>query len=268
MTRPHRKGGSRVYHGERSMAALTDINKVTLRGMITGILSNPSTTLVTVSVTDYKGKRDPITGRPHRDSVVVSFFGQSGMQVASTFTRGDHVTVTGVIQNTYNHAQLDGRQECWGITIDETPTLTEEASGSRKGRLFPDDHNEVIIRGKVQSVRAAGPWARLSVKTAVDGYRSVNFISYWVGGGEAYAKSLSAGSTVTIVGRVTVQERADKRRKGKKIRFEDVVAREVVVDNVAHGERQAKVYRNTTPDLPDAAEELGSTEVPVSPSGE
>lgn len=215
---------------------MENINKVTLRGRITRMYSNPRITLITLAVRDYGGKRDS-DGRLPSNRPVIAFFGKEGEEIASNFQQNDHITVTAKIQNTYNHLQLEGRQECWGITAEKTPAIAE-AAGSGKGRLYPDDINEVIICGKVTNVAVRGNWIRISVHTATDGYRSTNFVSYHLKtGAEAYAKSLTKGSTVTVIGRLVTVERPDKKDKtGKKKKsYEDVIVREIVIENRASG---------------------------------
>lgn len=239
---------------------IPDINKVTLRGVITNIISNPKTTIVTVSTRDYQRKRDA-NGRLHTDAPVVTFFDKEGQDVADKFKKLDHVTVEAIIQNTYNHLQLDGRQECWGIKIEKTMSLIENANEGQEaavhpgrfGHLYPDDINQVVLTGKVTNVAARGAWARISIKTNTDGYRSVSFVSYYVQDAEQYARVLTKGSTISVVGKVTVAERNGVNgNKGKRIRYEEVIARELVVLNRAtntEGKDDNTIDRNTLPDF-------------------
>lgn len=233
---------------------MTDINKVKLVGVVKDVYSNRRITLMTVSTMNLRMRRDPVTGRPQKDLPIVAFFDKEGMDVASRFHRGDHVTVEAVIQNTYNHMQLSGRQECWGISVKPTPSVEEGLSGvSGKGHIFPDDVNEVMLRGKVSAVHASGAWVRLSVKTAVDAgdgkYRSTSFCRYRAGDGAAFAKGVPVGSTVTVIGRVITGERKSKKDKERNEKYTDVIAREVIVENVARGgeaEQEPDESRTTT----------------------
>lgn len=239
---------------------MADINKVTLKGVLVMISSNPKTTLLTISIKDYRGKRDPNTGLPRKNMPVITFFGKEGQEIASKYNRGDHVTITGVIQNTYNHQQLEGRQECWGLSIQPTPSIAEAAGGENEGltgRLYPDDVNEVVLKGKVTNV-AANPGKNgsgtvfISIKTAVDGYRSNSSVLYPMKGADAFIKALTIGSTVTAVGKLSVAERPNRNDRKKKIRFEAVIVRELFVNN------KASVQNNKTDENSGGSEQMGA----------
>ena len=220
---------------------MADINKVTLRGVLVMISSNPKTTLLTISCKDYRGKRDPNTGLPRKNTPVITFFGKEGQEIAKKYNRGDHVTITGVIQNTYNHQQLEGRQECWGLTIEPTQSIAEAAGGEEEaltGRLYPDDVNEVVLKGKVTNVatnqgKNGSGTVFISIKTVVGEYKSNSSVLYPMKGADAFVKALTVGSTVTAVGKLSVAERPNRNNKKKKIRFEAVIVREFFVNNKA-----------------------------------
>lgn len=214
------------------------INDVTLKGMIVHISSFGKLTLVTLSVRNYA--RKPEQGQKFAtDTPIISFFDAQAKEVAENFKRYDHVTIKAIVQNTYNRSQLTGRQECWGISIEKTPTVIGSETGDEAGHIYPDDVNKVVLKGKLVSAWATAPnWIKISLRTVGDNYKSTNIVSYRVENSKTYVSNLTKGSLIAMSGRISVinrkgkdvpEDRTKQVGKSKSTRYEEVIANELAV---------------------------------------
>ena len=215
-----------------------DMNRVVLRGKVTGIYSTPKVTRLYLAIKDFQQKANE-NGWVRRNNVAVTFYGYDGAAAVKQVSKGEYVEVSGVIQNTRDVKTGKWSQECWGLTVDRCASLLERYSdGNVVGTVYPEDENLVILRGKVVSVHLYNSnWVNFTIKTRVADpskpktfYNSTNSVSYFSRTAVADANELERpGAQVLVIGKV---EGVEKEEQGKKVLHENVVVRDYSIINL------------------------------------
>ncbi len=209
-----------------------DKNVVFLRGKVQGKYTSPKVSRLYVLVKDYQQKADD--GRIKRNSVTITFYGREGLKVIENVKRNDHVDIRGIMQSIKDPKSGNWSQECWGLSVEKTPTLIDLATrGEFSGGVYPEDDNLVVIRGKVSSCHGYNKhWLSLAVKTMINNegtnarYLSNTYMTWYVNEAAAVIHELEReGTEVVVVGKIESVVRHSK--SGRSYRFENVTVRDL-----------------------------------------
>ena len=208
-------------------SATQDMNDVVLRGYVVHKFKANKATLINVSTRDYSrpgtvGENKRITHAADYPEVV--FFGELADKVANSVKEGDFVTVTGNMQSSKRDVVT---QSVFGEDIQFTESLLESAAGVDAGKSYPEDKNELILKGEVTSVKVFSPHTLgLIVRTVKNGHVSFVRVTYHVANADKEAEKIPNRSHVACVCRITTSK---KEKDGKTNHYENVIVKELTV---------------------------------------
>lgn len=232
-----------------------DKNTVFLRGKVQGKYTSPKVSRLYVAVKDYQQKPDE-DGRIKRNVITITFYGREGLKEVESVNKNDRVDVKGIMQSVRDPKTEKWSQECWGLSVSKSPSLLDLATkGEFSGRIYPEDENVVVIRGKVSSCHGHDKhWITLTVRTMIidkvnpkTKYLSNTSMTWHVEDSAVALHELEReGTEVVVVGKIESIQRNSK--DGRVYKYENVTVRDLkiisavpkaVTANLVHEMKQA-----------------------------
>lgn len=192
--------------------------------------------VLTIAITESQGS-GYVANYP---SIVVFRDKDTGASIVDDFFRNDWVRAEGYLSSSAKSRQKKDTYRMQQIVIDKMEKLEPtypEAIGENKGRPHHETFNRTVLMGEVRSInKITENVTNLGIDAINNGVHNIITVNSFGSLAHTVANDISVGSTIRIDGKISTSV---KEADGRKVHYQNVVARNIEVINKAEAKLEA-----------------------------